>query len=366
MPRALYLHIPFCPVICPYCNFHKMLRHQGLVGRYLDRLELEAESWYDRHPGPLDTIYFGGGTPSHLTDTELKRIVRLFERTWGWPARLETTIEADPLTFDPERLERWRALGVNRLSIGLQSTQDPVLRLLGRLHNGREGLEAISSALEAGFNVSADLITAVPGQDAARDLHALAATGVAHLSAYTLTVEPDTPFGRRGMRIDPEQEAADFELADTILSSYGYRRYEVSSHAKPGFESRHNQVYWHGEYYLALGPAAAAFVPLDGTPGVRLTNPPIKGWLRGDPPERHELTVEDFVLEMLMTGLRTQRGVDLKRLERRSGLPVESRYAPVIGPALERGLLILKERRLRATEAGLMRLNALLQKFFEA
>ena len=366
MPRALYLHIPFCPVICPYCNFHKMLRHQGLVGRYLDRLELEAESWYDRHPGPLDTIYFGGGTPSHLTDTELKRIVRLFERTWGWPARLETTIEADPLTFDPERLERWHALGVNRLSIGLQSTQDPVLRLLGRLHNGREGLEAISSALEAGFNVSADLITAVPGQDAARDLHALAATGVAHLSVYTLTVEPDTPFGRRGMRIDPEQEAADFELADTILSSYGYRRYEVSSHAKPGFESRHNQVYWHGEYYLALGPAAAAFVPLDETPGVRLTNPPIKGWLRGDPPERHELTVEDFVLEMLMTGLRTQRGVDLKRLERRSGLPVESRYAPVIGPALERGLLILKERRLRATEAGLMRLNALLQKFFES
>ena len=343
-----------------------MRRHEGLVLRYLDRLEEEALALFERFPGPLDTLYFGGGTPSHLGDPELERIVRLFEHTWGWPARLETTFEADPLTFDPARLDRWRGLGVNRLSIGVQSSQDEVLRFLGRLHDGSQGLEAVVWALAADFNVSADLITAVPGQDAARDLHALAQTGVQHLSVYTLTIEPQTPFGRRGVTVDPEREADDFERADAVLSRYGYRRYEVSSHALPGFESRHNQVYWHGEHFLALGPGAASFLPLEGGQGVRIVNPPIKGWLRGDPGERNELSSADYLLELLMTGLRTRRGVNLDRLEAKTGIRVERRYREVLEPALERGLLDLEASRLRATDRGLIRLDSLLRQFFLA
>lgn len=341
-----------------------MRRHEGLVAGYLDRLETEARELHAQYPGPLDTIYFGGGTPSHLEDDELERITSFFADTWGWPARLETTLEADPLTFDPARLQRFRDWGIDRLSIGLQSTQDEVLRFLGRRHDGRAGLEAVTWALDAGFEVSADIITAVPGQDAERDLHALAATGVPHVSVYTLSVEPFTPFALRGVRVDPDREADDYDLADRVLSTYGYERYEVSSHAKPGHTSQHNQIYWHGEPFLALGPSAAGYLPGNGGLGIRTRNAPIKTWLEGEPPHREESTPRDYVLERLMTGLRTTAGVDLREVSRVSGIDVDERYAEPLDAARAKGWLIQSGGRLRATSAGLARLDAILRTIF--
>jgi putative oxygen-independent coproporphyrinogen III oxidase len=361
MPHALYLHVPFCPHVCPYCDFHKMLRHEGLVTRYLQRLEQEAVALYRAFPGKLDTIYLGGGTPSHLTDAELLRIRGIFERTWGWPAALETTLEADPLTFDRSRLQTFREAGFNRLSIGMQSTQDEVLRFLGRQHSGREGLLAVGAALEAGFEVSADLITAVPGQDAARDLRALAATGVPHVSVYTLTVEPYTPFARRSIRVDADREADDYELANRILTEYGLERYEVSSHARVGHESKHNQVYWHGEYFLALGPSAASFVPSPAGLGERRTNPPIKGWLAGEAPEVLPLGPIDYLEDLLMTGLRTRQGVDIISLERRTDISLLEHYGPVLHDLIPHGLLELRDSRLRATQTGLLHLDGIMR-----
>ena len=363
MPRSLYVHVPFCPKICPYCDFHKMRRHEGLVSAYLERLERELEALYARYAeAKLDTVYFGGGTPSHLSDTELARIVSVFEHTWGWPAQLETTLEADPLTFDAARLKAFKALGFNRLSIGLQSTQDAVLRFLGRQHSGREGLRAVTAALEAGFDVSADLITAVPGQEAAKDLHALAATGVPHVSVYSLTIEPHTPFALRGVRIDEEKDAEDYALAQRILPRYGLERYEVSNHARPGHESRHNQVYWQGEYYLAAGPSAASFEPAEAPSiGCRRVNAPIKAWLQGAAPELHPVDAETFVDEMLLTGLRTARGVDLERLAARTGIDLTARAAGVIRTLANRGLLAQQGPYLRATDAGITRLNAVVR-----
>ena len=371
MPRALYLHVPFCPKICPYCDFHKMRRDEGLVAAYLRRLEGEALALYGEFPGALDTIYFGGGTPSHLTDKELETIVGIFQKTWGWPARLETTLEADPLTFDGARLRTFRELGFNRLSVGLQSTQDEVLKFLGRRHTGAEGLQAVEMALEAGFETSADLITAVGGQDAAADLHALARTGVPHVSVYNLTIEPYTPFARRGVVVDADKEADDYALADAVLSEYGLERYEVSSHAKPGHESKHNQVYWRGDYFLALGPSAAGFVPVakrspNDRIGERRVSGPIKSWLEHTPPHVLPVNAEDYVLDVLMTGLRTKRGVDLARLGARSGVNVKEDYRGVLEHFVEEGWLELDGTRLRATEAGLLRLNPVLRAFFEA
>lgn len=366
MPRSLYLHVPFCPKICPYCDFHKMRRNEGLVAAYLDRLEAEAEELGRLYPGPLDTIYLGGGTPSHLSDAELGRVARMLGRHWGFPALEETTLEADPLTFDAERLRTFRELGFSRLSIGLQSTQDHVLRFLGRRHDGAEGLAAVEAALAAGFEVSADLITAVPEQDARRDLTALAATGVQHISVYSLTVEPFTPFALRGVRIDEDRAADDYLLADEILSGCGYARYEVSNHARPGHESRHNQTYWHGRHFLALGPSAASFLPTPGGLGERRTNPHIRAWLEGGPPERNVLTPEEYVLERLMTGLRTKIGVDLADVLARSGIDVTERFAAVLEPLLRHDLLALTADgdRLRATPDGLIRLDAVLREFF--
>lgn len=344
-----------------------MRRHEGLVGAYLDRLEHEARALHERFPNALDTIYLGGGTPSQLQDHELARIVHSFEQTWGWPARLETTLEADPLTFDAARLNTFKALGFNRLSIGVQSTQDHVLQTLGRRHHGQEGLEAVELALQAGFNVSADIITAVPGQDAARDLCALAALGTPHISVYTLTVEAHTPFARRGVRVDEDRAADDYALAEGILHDYGLERYEVSSHARPGFESQHNQVYWRGDFFLALGPAAAGFTPCTEPEliGERTTNPLIKAWLAESAPEVLPITPERYLEDVLMTGLRTRQGVDMEMLEQRTGIDVWSGYRPLLTRLVETGLLTLTPPYLRATAQGLWQLDGIVRKIFE-
>lgn len=380
-PRSVYLHVPFCPHVCPYCDFHKMRRDESLVAAYLDRLEGEIRAAGERWGGRLDTLYLGGGTPSHLSDAELERVFAALDEAFGLPARLETTLEADPATFDRARLERFRALGVSRLSIGLQSGHDPVLRFLGRVHDARQGLEAVRSAQEAGFEVSADLITAVPGQDAVADLRRVAEIGVGHISVYTLTIEPYTPFALRRIEVDEDRAAEDFESASDVLAGYGYHRYEVSNHALPGRESVHNQVYWHGATFLGLGPSAAGYLPANGDGsadlGVRVANPPIKAWLRRDPPERRPLEPRDFVLERLMTGLRTTRGVDLSELEARSGVRVRERYAQVVEEELAAGRLELNAGRLeldggsagqvlRATPDGLRVLDAILRRFFAA
>ena len=342
-----------------------MRRHEGLVAAYLARLEQEAVSLYREFPSQLKTIYLGGGTPSHLSDEELARVVSIFEKTWGWAE--ETTLEADPLTFNKARLEFFKRLGFNRLSIGLQSTQDDVLKFLGRLHSAEEGLNAVEMALNAGFEVSADLITAVNGQDTAQDLRTLAETGVTHISVYNLTIEPYTPFALRGVQVDEAKEAKDFELTNEVLSGYGFERYEVSSHAKPGHESKHNQTYWHGDYFLALGPSAAGFYPVENKSeassrfvGERRTNLLIKGWLEHTPPERLLVTPDDYVLDVLMTGLRTRRGIDLDRLAERTGIQVGERYASLVETLTARGvaraypaLLTRHGQRTRATQRHL-------------
>jgi putative oxygen-independent coproporphyrinogen III oxidase len=370
-PRSLYLHVPFCPQVCPYCDFHKMRRHEGLVARYLDRLEVEAQVEAERYPGPLETLYVGGGTPSHLGDDELDRALAAVASAFGGLGRLETTLEADPLTFDRERLARWRERGVTRLSIGLQSTDDRVLRFLGRGHDAREGLLAVDTALASSLSTSVDLITAVPGQDALADLERVAASGVSHVSVYTLTIEPYTPFARRGVAVDEERAADDYEAAERLLAAAGLRRYEVSNHARPGHESLHNAVYWRGDPWLALGPSSAGFEPAGpeddpATKGVRTHRPPIKGWLLGEAPARTPVDGPTLALELLMTGLRTSVGVDPGQVAGRTGVDPRQRYAAPLARALEEQLLVWQGGRLVATRRGTMLLNSVLRTFFAA
>ncbi len=370
-PRALYLHVPFCPQVCHYCDFHKMRRNERLVAAYLQRLERDAAALAARWPGPLDTAYFGGGTPSHLTDAELDRVLAAVRAGWGGLGQHETTLEADPGTFDEARALRWRAAGISRVSIGMQSTQDPVLRFLGRSHSGEQALRAARDARSAGLQVSLDVITAVPGQDARADLEAAAASGAQHVSVYSLTVEPHTPFARRGVRIDEDRAADDFELAEALLGRHGLERYEVSNHAREGYESRHNRTYWRGDGYLALGPSAAGFEPPSasdpaGTRGVRTRNAPIKAWLQGAAPERTPVDGPALALELLMTGLRTREGLELARVEARTGVVLAQRFGPQLQQALEAGLLQERGGWLVATRRGLMLLNAVLRSFFAA
>jgi oxygen-independent coproporphyrinogen-3 oxidase len=344
-----------------------MRRHEPLVKAYLARLAEEARERYDRYGGKLETIYLGGGTPSHLQDDELEHLITSLQKTWGTDVD-EFTLEADPLTFDTARLQFFRDLGITRLSIGLQSTQDNVLKFLGRKHTAREGLAAVNMALDAGFRVSADLITAIDGQDTARDLHTLASTGVGHISVYNLTIEPYTPFALRGIQVDEHKEADDYTLANTVLSGYGFERYEVSSHAKPGARSRHNQMYWYGAYFVALGPGAAGFVPAADASlvGERYTNPLIKHWLARDTAEVLEITPLNFVQDMLMTGLRTTRGVNLEALSKRTQIDVFESYKNLITTFLQKDLLSYRAPWLRATDTGILQLNPIVKAFFDA
>ncbi len=363
-PASLYVHVPFCPSVCPYCDFHKMLRHEGLAARYVARLERELLELGERWGGPLDTLYFGGGTPSHLRDDELTRVFAAVDRAFGGAGRLETTLEADPLTFDLERLERFARLGVSRLSIGLQSTQDEVLRFLGRLHDGSQGMEAVAVAIASGLRVNVDVMTAIEGQDLELDLRRIVGLGARHVSVYTLTVEPGTPFALRGIEVDEELDAGSYALAARTLAELGLRRYEVSNHAVPGDESRHNLTYWRGHYYLAVGPSASSYLPGGDGLGVRSRNPDLKGWLQGAPPEVDVLGPDDVVLERLMTGLRTNEGVDLASLEGRTGLAVERLAERWLADCMGHELLTLDTTRtLRATEQGLLRLDAILRAF---
>lgn len=371
MVRHLYLHVPFCPSICPYCDFHKMLRHEGLVARYLERLESEAAELAARYGGErLDTVYLGGGTPSHLTDAELDRVFGLLRLHWGGAGTVETTLEADPLTFDAGRLRLWRDLGIDRLSIGLQSTDDAVLSYLGRVHDAAGGLAAVELALAAGFRVNVDVIAAVPGQDLRSDLTRVIAAGAKHVSVYSLTIEPHTPFALRGVRVDPDRDADAFELAGELLAAAGLARYEVSNFAVPGEESRHNLAYWRGAHYLALGPSASAYLP-EGSPfGARTKNQPLKTWLLGAEPERGVLDVDGYVLERLLTGLRTSEGVDLAELESAADATVAELAPGWLVAMTAAGMLAVEMDRpsgtLRATAAGLARLDAVMLAYVRA
>jgi len=361
--QALYLHVPFCPSVCPYCDFHKMLRHEGLVARYLDRLEEEIHENAALYPGPLRTVYLGGGTPSHLRDEELTRLLGAIDAAWVRHGREETTLEADPLTFDEDRLTLFAKLGVDRLSLGLQSAQDGTLRYLGRLHDGAQGMDAVRMALRSPMRVNVDVMTSMEGQDLEQDLRTVAESGARHVSVYGLTIEANTPFGRRGYRVDEDLDAAAFELTSTVLARYGLDRYEVSNFAAPGEESRHNQAYWRGDHYLGLGPSASAYLPAHGPFGARIKQRPLKGWLAGAAPEVDVLDVDSYILERLLTGLRTREGVDIAALSARTGTTLESSAGRWLDDTTRHGLLSLAADKLTATATGLQRLDAVMRAF---
>ncbi len=342
-----------------------MRRNEDLVEAYLQRLEREAYNLYEQYPNKLKTIYFGGGTPSHLNNSELERIVSFLKSTWGFDAA-EISFEADPLSFDRERLIFFKDLGINRLSIGLQSSQDDSLKFLGRLHNASQGMAALGWALEAGFSVSADIITAVPGQLLEQDVLALATSGVQHISAYSLTIEANTAFGLRNISIDEDKAADDILLSSEILQRYSFKHYEVSNFAKEGFESEHNKNYWQGGYYLALGPSAVSFLPAPGYLGNRRSNDLIKNWLKEKGQKDYFLDKEEYFFDLLFTALRTSDGLDLDFVFNKTSIDVKLKYADLLNQLFELGWLELTQSKLLTTELGKLYINTIVKRFIES
>ena len=368
--QALYVHIPFCVHKCAYCDFASyQIYNDHIMTDYARRLVEEISAWTPALPvSPTATVYFGGGTPSVLLLEDLAAIVTALKERGFWQHPAEATLEANPGTVDRERLRFYRQLGFDRLSLGIQSFQPGELAAMGRIHTAEQAEEAIALAREAGFRrISGDLIYGYPGQtvETVRDsLERLLDTGVDHVSVYGLTVEEGTLLAkqvREGKALLPSEDASGtmYDFLMEALPQAGYHRYEISNFARPGQESRHNQVYWHYDPYMAFGAAACRF---DGK--IRETNPRnLQAYLQGAPPEREILTCEDRRAELVFMNLRTVKGLSLEEFTQRTGEDFFHIYEEGFTYCRKQGWITREGDRIRLTEQGMRYGNLAFEEF---
>lgn len=368
---GLYLHVPFCSAICPYCDFAVVPADAARSRRYVSAL-LSELALFGEEELFFDTIYFGGGTPSALCTADLEAILAASRRGLSIAADAWLAIEVNPEDVDPVALEEWRGLGVNMLSLGVQSFQEEELRFLGRRHSPAEGESAVREALASGFDiVSADLIFGLPGQEPAQlldSIRRLVELEPQHISCYQLTVHAGTPFHRRRLQgrlleLGDDRQGELFELVHTELSAAGYSAYEVSNFAKTeDSRSRHNQKYWDHVPYLGAGLAAHSF-----SGRRRWWNEPDfeRYCSRVEQGERplagsEELGDAELALEAVMLGLRRSDGLDLERLRVDYGVNLLERNAGLIEGYVEDGVAVADER-LRLTPRGLALADAVVR-----
>ena len=368
--QAVYVHIPFCVHKCAYCDFASyQIYNDHIMTDYARRLVEEISAWTPALPvSPTATVYFGGGTPSVLPLEDLAAIVTALKERGFWQHPAEATLEANPGTVDRERLRFYRQLGFDRLSLGIQSFQPEELAAMGRIHTAEQAEEAIALAREAGFRrISGDLIYGYPGQtvETVRDsLERLLDTGVDHVSVYGLTVEEGTLLAkqvREGKALLPSEDASGtmYDFLMEALPQAGYHRYEISNFARPGQKSRHNQVYWHYDPYMAFGAAACRF---DGK--IRETNPRnLQAYLQGAPPEREILTCEDRRAELVFMNLRTVKGLSLEEFTQRTAEDFFHIYEEGFTHCRKQGWITREGNRIRLTEQGMRYGNLAFEEF---
>ena len=363
-PLALYVHWPFCVSKCPYCDFNSHVRESIDQAAWrealLKDLAWEAEAW---PAGPIASIFFGGGTPSLMEPATVAAMIGAAERQWGLEPGVEITLEANPSSVEAARFADLAAAGVNRVSLGLQSLDDAALRFLGRAHDSAEGLAALETAQRCFGRVSFDIIYALPDQDEAAwaaQLERALGFGTGHLSLYQLTIEPGTRFAAMAARgeldgRDPDEAAALYELTQELTASAGLPAYEISNHARPGEESRHNLAYWRYRPYLGIGPGAHG--RRGGTATQRHRKP--ENWLSALERNGHglceetALSVEEQSTEALLMGLRLSEGVEMEAVESRLDLAA-------VGRLEGHGLVKRADGRLVVAPAGRLLLDAIL------
>ncbi len=375
-PLALYVHWPFCVSKCPYCDFNSHVRES------VDQAAWRAAMLADlRHEAALlrgrklGSIFFGGGTPSLMPPETVAAIISEAEKLWGFIPGVEITLEANPSSVEAARFADLAAAGVNRVSLGLQALEDDALKFLGRAHDVTEGLAALDTAQRHFARASFDLIYARPGQTQAQweaELRRALAFGTEHLSLYQLTIEPGTRFAtlfEKGELAAYDSDAAAdlFEATREIAAAAGLPAYEVSNHARPGAESRHNLTYWRYGDYAGIGPGAHG--RRNGAATFRRKKP--ENWIAAVDRNAHgieredPLTAHDRGVEALLMGLRLDEGVDLARIDAVSG-----GQAPLDRQALDRieaqGLIARESGRLRVTATGMPVLEAILREIVAA
>jgi oxygen-independent coproporphyrinogen-3 oxidase len=354
--RHVYVHLPFCDVICHYCDFYTARSKEARHEEFFEALGREAEQNLARLTTPLEALYFGGGTPSVSPPELLHAFLERFRSHIG--PETEITLEANPANIHPANVKAWKAAGINRVSLGVQSLDDPTLKRLGRVHSAAHALDSIRLLSSELGNVSADLIYGVPEQDKeipASHARLLAEAGASHVSAYHLTI-PTSHFLHR--RLPDEAYAWEqIELVATALAEKNFRHYEVSNFGLPGKESRNNGNYWRGGPYLALGPSAHGF------DGERTRWKNVANWeeyvrrlAHGENPvdETETLTDEQRKIETIFTSLRTLEGLNLASFRTRFGIDLAQRHAAFFRKLESEGLATLANDRFVLTFKGRM------------
>jgi putative oxygen-independent coproporphyrinogen III oxidase len=368
---GIYVHWPFCAAKCPYCDFNSHVRQSIDEAGWIDAIVCELEwtaAWQGGERPIVETVFFGGGTPSLMSGASSGRVLDTIARLWRTANDVEVTLEANPASADAGRFADYRAAGVNRLSLGVQALNDADLKALGRLHDVVEAKAALALAQRNFDRVSLDLIYARPDQTAAQwraELAQALAFGTEHLSLYQLTIEPATPFAalyKTGALTIPDDEhaASLFELTQEMTQAAGRPAYEISNHAAPGAEARHNLIYWRYGAYAGVGPGAHGRLDAGGRRFATQTERLPERWrnlvLRQDHGlvERAEIEPVDAAQEHLLMNLRLAEGLDLAAYRQRWGFaPGDARIDALAGD----GLLTRDGDRIAATPRGRLLLN---------
>ena len=367
---AIYVHWPFCAAICPYCDFNVHKDRGADAAAWTAALTAEMAHWAALTPGRrVTSLYFGGGTPSLAPLPVIEGVIAAAARFWGFGEDPEITLEANPV--DGARFDDFRAAGVNRLSLGVQSFDDAALKFLGRDHDGRAARASVDAALGAFARVSADFIYARPGQTIAQwteELRAAIAAGLDHLSLYQLTIEPGTAFDRqvaKGRWTPPDDGAgADlFDIAQDLTAAAGLPAYEISNHARAGCRSRHNEAYWRQQDYIGIGPGAHGRVTIEGARRATETARAPADYLARALRDGHAVTLDEALteeerrIEKFAMGLRTVDGVE-----------ADANDLAALGPAIDtlaaEGFLTRAGARITATPNGRRLLNAVVEILF--
>ena len=372
LPFAVYVHWPFCLSKCPYCDFNSHVRQGGIdEARFAAAFVAEIAATATRiGPRTVSTVFFGGGTPSLMDPGTVTAVLDAIGTHWTLAADAEITLEANPTSVEAARFRGYRAAGVNRVSLGVQSLDDAVLRQLGRLHTAREALDAVAVARAIFDRISFDLIYARPSQTVAAwgdELARALAEAGEHLSLYQLTIEPETPFAAlhaAGKLAIPDDDLGRdlYDLTLDRCAAAGLPAYEVSNHARPGAECRHNLVYWRYGEYAGIGPGAHGRLMVDGARRATATEKRPESWLMRVESLGHGVTVDDALTrdeqadEFLLMGLRLAEGIDPARYAVLSGRPLDTaRIASLVGHGF---VETTADGRLRVTRSGFPVLDA--------
>ncbi len=369
---GVYIHWPFCLSKCPYCDFNSHVRHAAIdEERFARAFSREIETTAARTgPRTVSSIFLGGGTPSLMQPQTVGAILDAIGRHWHVSADAEVTLEANPTSVEATRFAGYRAAGVNRVSLGVQALDDPSLKALGRLHSAREALDAVAIARSHFQRYSFDLIYARPQQTPqmwSAELTQAIAEAAEHLSLYQLTIEPDTPFfglHAAGKLKTPDEATARalFDVTQEICERHGLPAYEISNHARPGAECRHNLVYWRGDEYAGIGPGAHGRLDLDGARHATATDKRPEAWLMRVEATGHGIATDDTLNseeradEFLLMGLRLKEGIDPKRYTALAGRSLDPARVALL--AEEGAISIDPDGRLRVTRSGFPLLDA--------